>query len=129
MGYLTLSQTYDPKENDEDNFNMTQYNTSYNYKRRRCYYSNIVGVFIVDAITGENYPWRVGSKDESRFFKVTNTVNDYNYQSRDSRKAFYDSPYAYMNHNRIELDNEFLNNWYEKMETLYPGQYIKPSLS
>ena len=41
---------------------------------KKVYYSDIVGTSILDAITGVKYPYKVGSKDEKKFFKVRTTV-------------------------------------------------------
>lgn len=131
MGYLTDPQTFDPTEN--------QYNpdvevsTRPQKKKKDHYYSDIVGDYIVDAITGEKYPWKVGTFDEKRFFKVTNTANiadisrkgTYNsYQGRSPHKLYYLNPHAYMNHERIELDEELVQKWYDKNNKLFPGDYI-----
>ena len=70
----------------------------------------MVNTYIVDAITGEKYPWKVGSKDEERFFRVTNTVN---LENSYRRKAFYENPEAYMQHKQIILDEELVNQWHE----------------
>ena len=116
--------------NQEENVYNNQNDTiSHNKKSGNCYYSNVMGEYIKDAITGEKYPWRVGSNDETRFFRVTNATNmidtgrrgiSNSYMGRDSRKAFYENPHAYMRHRHIELDEDFINEWYEKHERLYP---------
>ena len=104
-------------------------------KKQDCYYSDTVGSYIKDAITGAKHPWRVGSYDEQRFFRVIYTADSANsvrkglydnYSKRTSRKAFYESPYAYLHHMRhqdIELDEAIIKSWYEKLEKFYPGQY------
>ena len=131
MGYLTEDQTFHPSDNDYDNEQDVS-NISKVKKGKDCYYSDVVGRYIVDAITGAKYPWNVGSLDEQRFFKVTDTTNnvdrsrkgEYNcYHGRTSRKAFYENPHAYMKFSRIELDDDLINEWYDKRERLYPEEY------
>ena len=131
MGILTVPQNFDPAENDNENDNENEnptVNTPNKSKYSQRYYSDVVSSHIVDAVTGAKYPWRVGTKNEERFFRVTNTVNDNNYQGRMPRKAFYETPYAYMRHKRVVLDEAFINKWYENIEKLYPGQYENPTL-
>lgn len=134
MGYLTVAQNYDPGENDDNQYDTP--NVVKKGKKALCYYSDIVGSSIVDAITGEQYPWRVGSFDEQRFFKVMDTTNtgelskkgsSGSYYGRNSRKAFYENPHAYMRYKRMELNEDLVKNWYDKVNRLYPGEYILPT--
>jgi hypothetical protein len=137
MGYLTESRAFNPRENIEDSSNDNKPNL---IKKQSCYNSDVVGSFIKDAITGAKYPWRVGSRDENRFFRVIYTSNVVdstrkglydNYNGRSSTKAFYESPHAYLHHMRhknIELDETIIQTWYEKMEQLYPEQYKREQI-
>ena len=125
MGYLTESQTYDP--NVEDGFAISD---NFSRKNKKEYYSNVIGSNIVNAISNAKYPWRVGSKDENRFFRVINTVpyTNYkrkgsinNYDSVSSCKAFYENPHEYMEHCNIELDQEYVDSWYNRYNEMYPN--------
>lgn len=96
------------------------------------YYSDVEGSSIVDAITGAKYPWRVGTIDENRFFRVMSTTahtnyerkgNSNNYERRSSRKAFYETPYRYMEHHNVNLNNDIVKCWFDKVCELYPGEY------
>jgi len=102
-------------------------------KHKEVYYSDIVGDSIRDAITGARYPWKVGSFDERRFFKVRSTTAYANSKAkgadscgRSARQAFYENPISYMNHYSVNLDEDLVKNWYNKTNALYPGQYIYP---
>lgn len=44
---------------------------------KKYYPSNVMNQIIVNAITGVKYPYRVGSKDSLRLFKVCDTTGDY----------------------------------------------------
>ena len=130
MGYLTQSQAYDPTENTSEPTDSKLQKPL--IKKQSCYYSDIVGECIKDAITGAKYPWRVGSVNEQRFFRVMCTTSFVDptrkgmydsYAGRSARKAFYEDPYAYMQHRKIELDEDIVKKWYDKMNELYPGQY------
>lgn len=94
-------------------------------KERNIFPSNIEGNYIVNAITGAKYPWKVGSLDDQRFFKVTDTANNVNWHSVDygkraCNKLFYESPYEYMNHRNINLDKETINNWLIRLNKHFP---------
>jgi len=96
------------------------------------YSSDIIGHYIINAINGAKYPWKVGDFDERRFFKVRDTSNRVSFFSKEygtgvSHTLYYETPYEYMKHRNIMLDNEFIKSWYEKKNALYPGEfcYIK----
>ena len=114
-------------ENDNENDNMSQ---QYMNKKKKEYYSNVVGDYIVDAITNAKYPWQVGTLDEKRFFKVTNTVHRVNgerkgtydnYDQRSSNIAYYETPHAYMKHCNVTLDDDYVKEWYSKVNTMFPN--------
>jgi hypothetical protein len=47
---------------------------------------------ILNAITGEEYPYRIGSKDEERFYVIMeNDPNNY----KEARRLYFDSPEQY----------------------------------
>ena len=98
------------------------------------YYSDIVGDSIRDAITGAKFPWKVGSFDERRFYKVRSTTAYANPKAkgtqdpgnRCARQAFYENPFSYMNHHEVYLEESVVKAWYDKTNNLYPGDYIYP---
>ena len=86
---------------------------------KRVYYSDVVGSPILDAVTGAKYPYKVGSVDEKKFFKVRSTTA---YKNRSAKtaypscasvtnQAFYENPQSYMNHHSVVLSTESLNQW------------------
>ncbi len=108
------------------------YDTNVSYTgNNEVYYSDIVGNNIRDAITGARVPWKVGSIDEHRFFKVKSTVAYANTYAKgesgcsgnSARQAFYETPYSYMNHHAIILDDALVQSWYDKVNESYPGEY------
>ena len=126
MGILTQPQTYDPSENDENNENdkieteKPIINKNMKKSSRTTYYSDIVGESIKDAVTGATYPWKVGSKEEEKFFRVIITCNPSeliikgkinNTMGRGVHKAFYDSPKSYMEHHKCVLDDNLIKEW------------------
>ena len=124
-------QVFDTRHNDVE----PQKTQVMAVKRKKEYYSDIPGDYIVDAKTGAKYPWKVGSFDEQRFFRVTNTVPIQNFErkgthnsyvGRSGSKAFYENPHVYMKYCKVELDEEYVKSWYEQKNRLYPGMYNYP---
>ncbi len=66
--------------------------------RRRFYPSNVQGRFIVNAITGVAYPWRVGSIYEDLLWKVCDSKGRRGKYEPDM--YFYDSPKQAISHRR-----------------------------
>jgi hypothetical protein len=86
---------------------------------KKVYYSDVVGSPILDAVTGAKYPFKVGSLDEKKFFKVRSTMA---YKNRSAKtpnptcasvanQAFYENPQSYMRHHDVVLSKEILDNW------------------
>lgn len=86
---------------------------------KKVYYSDVVGSPILDAVTGAKYPFRVGSQDEKKFFKVRSTTA---YKNRSAKtpypacasvtnQAFYENPQSYMQHHKVVLSEAILDNW------------------
>jgi hypothetical protein len=73
-----------------------------------CYNKNIL-----HAITGEEMPYKIGSKDESRFYVVMeNDPTNY----KDARRLFFYSPQEYENATGIEVSQQSkdrfqMNQW------------------
>ena len=71
--------------------------------RRRFYPSNVQGKFIVNAVTGVAYPWRVGSIYEDLLWKVCDASGRRG--KYESDMYFYDSPKQAISHRRYRADN------------------------
>jgi hypothetical protein len=89
---------------------------------KKVYYSDVVGSLILDAVTGAKYPFKVGSLDEKKFFKVRSTTA---YKNRSAKtayptsasvtnQAFYENPESYMKHHSVQLSEDILDNWNNK---------------
>lgn len=76
------------------------------------YGSGQQGTKIRNAVTGERYPYLVGSLNEELFFKVSDA------SGRNKRKStltlFYDSPEQYENHHFTTVDPAIKKKWNEK---------------
>ena len=69
---------------------------------RKSYPSNLQGRFIVNAVTGIAYPWRVGSKYEDLLWKVCDAKGRHG--KLDPDFYFYDSPKQAIDHRRYRPD-------------------------
>lgn len=70
--------------------------------RRRFYSSNVQGKFIVNAVTGIAYPWRIGSMYEDLLWKVCDARAGRGKYEPDF--YFYDSPKQAIDHRRYKPD-------------------------
>jgi len=79
---------------------------------RKSFPSNVQGRFIVNAITGIAYPWRVGSMYEDLLWKVCDSTGRRGKLEPDM--YFYDSPKQAIDHRRYRPDvfsADTLNWW------------------
>tara|TARA_Y100000816_G_C25920165_1_gene479874 strand:+ start:145 stop:450 length:306 start_codon:yes stop_codon:yes gene_type:complete len=83
---------------------------------KKVYYSDIQGLPIKDAITGEMFPWKVGSKDEQRFFKVIDNslLNTFDSQYQNGHTMFFKNAEDYMEFNNIVLDDYIIEKFNER---------------
>ena len=65
--------------------------------------------YIVNAASGFVYPYKVGSKQEKQFWRVTRAVTKDGVT--DGVKTFYESPEQYEMHNGIEVAYELKETW------------------
>ena len=93
-------------------------NEYYKIPNEKLYYSNVVGSYIVNAITGEKYPWKVGTIDELKLFKVKNTTLDQRFNASNLQTAYYNSPEEYMEYKNVNLDETIINGWYNRINKL-----------
>lgn len=85
--------------------------------------SNVPDRFIKNAMTGVEYPWRVGSLEALRLFKVVDTFGNYDsngYKLKPSAKSYpnpspnqcyYDSPQQFMTHRKMTVQPELIARW------------------
>ena len=98
-------------------------------KKRAAYYpSNMQGGFIVNAITGIEYPWRVGSKDARRLFRAVDTTGTHDKEGRklkpnsadfpnpNPNHLYYDSPQQFMQHRRAKITPALVEQWRSAQE-------------
>jgi hypothetical protein len=93
------------------------------------YPSNVAGKFIKNAVTGVEYPWRVGSLDALRLFKVVDTVGNYDsngckikvkskdYPNPNPNQCYYDSPQQCMTHRKMSFQPELIERWQKVQES------------
>ena len=85
------------------------------FKKTRidCYTSGDSGTNIRNAETGNSYKYKVGSKEEDLFFKVTMATGEItNYR----RTFFFSTPMEYEKHLNQSLKDDIKKKWHEKNE-------------
>ena len=105
--------------------------THANPKSNKCYPSNTMGQLIVNASTGEKYPYRVGSRDSLRLFKVTDTSGQYDvsgkkFTQKDVRRVvsrapnifYFDGPQEYIQHRGYQRDSAYSDRWREYQQQM-----------
>lgn len=109
----------------QDNVEESSVDERQNRKKRSPYYtSNTQGAFIVNAITGVEYPWRIGSKDGRRLFRSVDTtgtrdkqgfklkVTSPDFPNPNPNNYYYDSPQQFMQHQKMKLNPELIEKWH-----------------
>jgi len=100
----------------------------YKPKRPSYYPSNTAGRAIINAITGVEYPWKVGSKDSERLFKVVDATGTHDSTGRKLKKnsktypnpnpnhCYYESPQQYMMHRKMTVNPNLIEQWEAKQQ-------------
>ena len=76
------------------------------------YGSGQQGSRIRNAVTGQRYPYLVGSSDESLLFKVADATG--RNRRKDRLALYYDSPEQFENHHFKMVSQSVKDKWYEK---------------
>lgn len=110
--------------------------TSYsNNQASKCYPSNAMDQFIVNAVSGTKYPFRVGSRKSLTLFKVIDTSGAYDKTGKmnmtsDIRRSvpkepnhfYFDGPQEYAQHRGFHHDHKTSETWDKYKNTiLKPG--------
>jgi len=85
--------------------------TEYGYKKIKIYESLNNGK-IRNAKSGLYYDYKVGTKDEDRFFSILVSVGNNNEKS--GVLLFYNSPEEYEEHFYVNLNNKIKSSWYSR---------------
>lgn len=101
---------------------------------KRYHPSNVMNQVIVNAISGEKYPYRVGSKDSLRLYKVTDTTGAYNTdgkkkytddlklgQESSPNHFYFDNPTEYMQDRGFHRHAESCDEWGKYQKSLLDG--------
>jgi len=86
-------------------------------KKIELYTTGGTGSNIRDAETGEYYSEFVGSKYEDLYFKVSLSTGECR-SLNGSNTLFYLSPQHYERHLYVDMNEDIINNWEEKKNTL-----------
>ena len=74
------------------------------------YGSGSIGTKIRNAVTGERYEYKVGSREQDMFYSVGLCTGENG--MKESLSLFYDSPEQYENHMFQSIDITVKNNWH-----------------
>jgi hypothetical protein len=94
------------------NFNKWKDGRFYKTITVELYGSGQCGSKIRNAVTGQRYPYLVGSADEDLFFKVSNVTGRYG--RKNTLTLFYDSPQQYENQHFTSINEDVKTMWQEK---------------
>ena len=86
--------------------------TKKTYNTEKNFYSSERGHYIVNALTGEKYNYKVGSLDERKFWRVTIPFTKDGVTN--STKLFYISPSEYEYHRDINVGIDIKIKWSRK---------------
>ena len=75
----------------------------------------VPGTVILNAVTGKKYPWKIGSIDELRLWRVMNTTEPWG-----PHKLYYDSPAQYSGHSKTVPDWDTVDEWTERVRRMFP---------
>ena len=98
---------------------------------KKCYPSNLPGKFITNALTGQKYSFRTGSKESLKLFKTMDTSGLYNSEGvknnmadrknavgKEPNHLYYDNPNEYMQHRVLGRDPAVSDRWREYQKRL-----------
>ena len=121
---FTRFQPYDSENDNHDN------NPENDIVRERAYYtSNNLMDYVRNALTGGQYPYRSGTFDTLRLYKVFETTGSCDRngvvllptekRNNSPNILYYDSPEQYMKHRKVKLQQSDVNKWYERNTRLF----------
>lgn len=90
------------------NRNITKNNGKQQLVTIGLYSSGNIGSYIKNAETGESYNYKVGSKDEDLFFKVSHSTGEF---KSGPLTLFYETPEHFERHQLVTLDNNIIQSW------------------
>lgn len=119
------------REDEYDNYSDRDNNEKDKFvnrvKKRSYYPSNTPDSFIKNAVTGTAYPWKVGSKDSKRLFKVVDALGLHDKQgiklpgrkrrsdvvqaNPNPNHLYYDSPEEFMRHRNCTVSPVLIERW------------------
>jgi hypothetical protein len=111
----------------------TQRDRKYTKKSQTYFPSNGQEKLILNAITGVEYPWQVGSKDARRLFHVVDTTGTFDSQGRrmkptatgfpnpNPNHCYYDSPQQFMTHRKMTVNPQLIERWQAAQQDFTPN--------
>lgn len=126
-------QIYQSDQCADDTASIASGNNFKNKVIRYEYYpSNISDSFIRNAVTGRPYPFKVGSNESRRLFKVIDTIGNIDSNGRkiqvikkhgvftpinaNPNHLYYNSPEEYMRHMHYQVQPELIKKWKDRCD-------------
>jgi hypothetical protein len=126
---MPSTKNYDDNEDNNFDGNDTERKTRV---RRRRFFPTRIGGLCVNAKTGQHYPWRQGSFEELRLYKVINSTAYYDKDGFHRRRKdeinkeplilYYDSPQEFARHNKCKLDEDLIKWWTARRDVAFPDE-------
>ena len=97
--------------------------------KNQCIHPTNIGGYLVNAITGIEYPFRQGSPNSLQLFKViisagvlneNGCINRYNI-NKDPVITYYDSPNQYQLYTDIKVPHSIINKWKSRVNFIFPN--------
>jgi len=121
---FTRFQPYESENDLQDN------NPENDIVRERAYFpSNTLMDYVRNALTGGQYPFRAGTFDSMRLYKVFDTTGNcdrngvillpHEKRNQSPNILYYDSPEQYMKHRKVKVSQTDVNKWYERNTRLF----------
>ena len=104
--------------------------------KRRYFPSNIPESYVRNAQYGTVYPYKVGSFESLRLYRVADCtgsvdkqgfkIRRYSEPNRDTNFLYYDTPEQYSRHRRVNIDPNRMAEWHSLVARLFPdGKFSK----
>jgi len=100
-------------------------------KKKRVFFPTKLGSYCINAVTGIAYPYKQGSFEELRLYKITDVTtscdaNGYKRARTDPlydspHFLYYDSPEQYSHHAKMVVSHDKINKWRSRVDKMFPG--------
>ena len=107
-------------------------------RNKRSYFPSN-GMYLRNAATGEEYPWKSGSLEATQLFKMVDSTGTHNAEgykillnssetlpNPNPNNLYFESPEECMRHQRIVFDANFVKQWHENYRERFAVKAADP---